>query len=60
MCILGFDLNITLKRKNSDSNVISEPKLVTNEVLHWILGILCQKFIFQDGHWFWFWRLDDL
>ena len=40
---LGFDLWMTLKRKITHSNVIIVPKLVKNEFLHQILGLLCQK-----------------
>ena len=38
-----FDLWMTLKRKITHSNVISVPELVKNELLHQILGLLCQK-----------------
>ena len=34
---------MTLKRKITHSNVISVPKLFKNELLHQILGLLCQK-----------------
>ena len=46
---LGFDLQMTLKRKNKHSNVISVPKLVKNEVLHQILRLLFKKLKIQDG-----------
>ena len=36
----------TLKSKYNNSNIISVPKLVENEVLHWILGLLCQSIFF--------------
>ena len=45
---LGFDLQVTLKRKNNYSNVISVPKLVEKEVLHQILGLLYKKLKIQD------------
>ena len=44
---LSFDLWMTLKRKNNIFNVISVPKLVENEVLHYILGLLCRKLQIQ-------------
>ena len=53
---LDFNLWMTLKRKNSYSNVISVPKLVENEVLHYRLGQLCQKLknqydnVYFSGH----------
>ena len=46
---LGFDLQMTLKRKINHSNVISVPKLVKNEVLHHILCFLFKKLKIQDG-----------
>ena len=39
-----FDLQMTFKCKNNRSNEFSVFKLVKNEVLHKILGLLCQKF----------------
>ena len=52
---LVFDLQITLKRKNNHSNVISVPKLVKNEVLHQILRLLFKKLKIQDGRRRQFW-----
>ena len=49
---------MTFERKNNNSNDISVLKLVESEVLHNILGLLCQKFQIQGGRWFW--PLDDL
>ena len=46
---LGFDLQMTLKRKNNHSIVISVPKLVKNEVLHQTLRLLFKKLKIQDG-----------
>ena len=46
---LGFDLYMTLKRKNNHFSAISVPKLVKNEVLHQILGLLFKKLKIQDG-----------
>ena len=46
---LGFDLWITLKRKNNIFSVISVSKLVENEVLHYILGLLCRKLQIKVG-----------
>ena len=46
---LSFDIWMTLKRKNSIFNVNSVPKLAENEVLHYILGLLCRKLQIQDG-----------
>ena len=45
----GFDLYMTLNRENNYTNGISVPKLVQNEVLHKILGIVCQKLKIKDG-----------
>ena len=45
---LGFDLWMTFKRKDNVFNVISVPKLVENEVLHYILGQLCRKLQIQE------------
>ena len=39
---------MTLNRKNNQTNGISVFKLGENEVLHKILGILCQKLKIQD------------
>ena len=47
---LGFDLQMTLKRKNNHFNVIGVPTLVKNEVLHQTLRLLFKKFKIQDGH----------
>ena len=44
---LSFDLRMTLKRKNNFFNVINVTKLVENEVLHHILGLLCRKLQIQ-------------
>ena len=44
---LSFDLWMTLKRKNNIFNVISVPKLVENEVLHYIVGLLYRKLQIQ-------------
>ena len=49
-----FECLVTLKSKNNHFNVISVLKLVENEVLHWILDIMCQKYFFHDGHRFCF------
>ena len=46
---LSFDLWMTLTRKNNISNVISVSKLVENEVLHYILGLICRKLQIQVG-----------
>ena len=46
---LGFDLYMTLKRKNNNSDDNSVLKLVKNEILHKILGILCKKFKIKAG-----------
>ena len=46
---LCIDLWMTLKRKNNIFNVISIPKLVENEILHYILGLLCRKLQIQAG-----------
>ena len=46
---LGFDLQMTLKRKNNHFNVISVPNLVKNEVLRQILSTLFKKFKIQDS-----------
>ena len=46
---LSFDLWMTLKHKNSIFNVISTHKLVENEVLHYILGLLFRKLQIQVG-----------
>ena len=46
---LGFDVYMTLNRKNNHANGISVFKLVKNEVSHTILGIFCQKLKIQDG-----------
>ena len=46
-CQLIFDLWMTLKRKNDNFNVISVPKLVENDVLHYIIGLLCRKLQIQ-------------
>ena len=46
---LGCYLWISLKRKSNIFNVISVPKLVENEVLHYILGLLSQKLQIQLG-----------
>ena len=48
---LSFDLWMTLKRKNNIFNVISVPKLVENEVLHYILGLLCRKLRIRVDQW---------
>ena len=40
---LGFNLYSNLKRKKNNFKVISVPKLFENEVLHYILGLICQK-----------------
>ena len=40
---LCFDFWMTLKRKITHPNVTSVPKLVKNELLHQILGLLCRK-----------------
>ena len=37
---LGLDLQMTSKRKNNYSNVISVPKIVKKDVLHQILSLL--------------------
>ena len=47
---LSFDLWMTLKR--NVFNVISVHKLVENEVLHYILGLLCRKLQIQVGRHF--------
>ena len=47
---LSFDLWMTLKRKNNIFNVISVPS-VENEVLHYILGLLCRKLQIQVDQW---------
>ena len=52
---LGLDHQMTLKRKNNHSNVISVPKLVKNEVLHQILRLIFEKLKIQDGRWRPFW-----
>ena len=39
---------MTLNRKNNHTNGISVFKLVKNEVLHEIEGLLCQNIKFQD------------
>ena len=44
-----FDLQMTFKCKNNRSNEFSVFKLVENEVLDKILGLLCQKIKIQDG-----------
>ena len=41
---------MTLKRKITHSNVISVPKLVKNELLQYILGLLCQKLKNQNDN----------
>ena len=41
---------MTLKRENNYFSVISVPKLVKNEVLHQILGLLFKNLKIQDGH----------
>ena len=46
---LSCDLWMTLKCTNNIFKVISVPKLVENEVLHYILGLLCQKLQMQVG-----------
>ena len=46
---LSFDPCMTLKHKNNIFNVICVPKLVENEVLHYILGQLCRKLQIQVG-----------
>ena len=46
---LGFDLWMTLNRKNNHTNRISVLKLVKNEVLNKILGTFCEKLKIQDG-----------
>ena len=46
---LSFDIWMTLKRKNNIFNVNIVPKLAENEVLHYILGLLCRKLQIQDG-----------
>ena len=46
---LSFDFWMTLKRRNNIFNVISVPKLVEDEVLHYILGLLCRKLKIQVG-----------
>ena len=43
---VGFDLQMTLKRKNNHSNVFSVPKLVKKEVLHQIICLL-----FKNPRW---------
>ena len=40
---------MTLKSKNNHTNGINVFKLVKNEVLHEILGLLCQNIKIQDG-----------
>ena len=40
---LAAILTVDDLKRNNHSNVISVPKLVENGVLHWILGLLCQK-----------------
>ena len=40
---LSFDLWMISKHKNNIFNVISVPELVENEVLYYILGLLCRK-----------------
>ena len=40
---------MTLNSKNNHANEISVRKLVKNEVLHKIVGILYQKLKIQDG-----------
>ena len=40
---------MTLNGKNNHANWISVLKLVKNEVLHKIIGILCKKLKIQDG-----------
>ena len=54
---LSFNLWMTLKRKKNIFNVISIPKLVENEVLHYNLGLLCRKLQIQAGRWRPFWIL---
>ena len=54
---LSFDLWVTLKRKNSIFNVISVPKLVEKEVLHYIRGLLCRKLQIQVDQWPPYWIL---
>ena len=46
---LSFDLWMTMKRKNNIFNIISVPKLVENEVLYYILGLLYRKLQIQVG-----------
>ena len=40
---------MTLNRKINHTNEINVFKLVKNEVLHEILGLLCQNIKIQDG-----------
>ena len=54
---LSFDLWMTLKRKNYILNVIRVPKLIENEVLYYILKLLCRKLQIQAGQWRPFWIL---
>ena len=40
---------MTFNRENNHTNEIGVFKLVKNEVLHKILGLICQKLKIQDG-----------
>ena len=46
-------------RKNNHTKEICVFKLVKNEVLHRILGLICQKFTIQDGRRQPFWIFEN-
>ena len=46
---------MTFNHKNNHTNEIRVLKLGKNEVLHNIIGLICQKLKIQDGRWQPFW-----